>query len=247
MSKSSCLRRRRTSRELLCMFLCSFAAVQLARAQTRPIIDTDTHLANPTSGDAKPEGPAPDTIVLKRLRSTETVVLATIQDGYRRSPTFAELVNNIERWDLFVYVERVRTLANGMRGCLLHGGSGSRYLRVLLIKGMSRDQQTSVLAHELQHVREFLEAGIVNNQAALEALFERIGDRRLGADHKKQYETASALQVGLRVAQELRGHSGRERHRSPQKVIRRIGRNSSAPRGAQEAGAIIGESADATQ
>ncbi len=156
----------------------------------------------------------PEPVTPQRLRSSETLVLETIQEGIRRSPTFAELVQVVERSDFFVYVERVKSLPNGMRGCLLHGGGGPRYLRVLLALGMSRDHRIEVLAHELQHVREVIEAGIGNDPAALDALFKRIGDRRRGGGYSsEQYETSAALRITSTVVRELR--ADRRRTLSP--------------------------------
>jgi hypothetical protein len=53
------------------------------------------------------------------------------------------------------------------------------------------------------HVREVIEAEIANDAPALDALFERIGDRRRFADHTQQYETPSALETAEAVRREL--------------------------------------------
>ena len=142
-----------------------------------------------------------------RLRSIDPFVLKTIQGGTRRSPTFAELVQVVEHSDFIVYVERVASLSNSMEGTLLHGGTGTGYLRVLLKRGMSLERTVRVLAHELQHVRELVESGSGTDASAMDALFSRIGDRRLARGSRQQYETSAALQVQENVARELRSGS----------------------------------------
>ena len=147
---------------------------------------------------------APGTVAVGRVRSLDATIRATIEEGCRRSPAFAELVDRIERSDRLVYVEQAPTLSNRMRGALLHGGAGSQYLRVLLKRGMSLDRRVVVLAHELQHAREVIDAGIPAEPAEMNALFMRIGDQRQPNGRQQQYETAAALRVSDIVAADLR-------------------------------------------
>ena len=94
------------------------------------------------------------------LRPLDSLAGAAIEGGLGRSPTFAALMQTIEGSEFIVYVESSRKLRDGMKGCLVHGGGGPRYLRVLLKTGLSVDERIEVLAHELQHVREVIHAGI---------------------------------------------------------------------------------------
>ena len=59
---------------------------------------------------------------LLRLRSLDATIQLTIENGCRRSPAFAEIVDDIERSDLIIYIEQVPKLRNGMVGALLHDG-----------------------------------------------------------------------------------------------------------------------------
>jgi hypothetical protein len=129
-----------------------------------------------------------------------------IEEGQRRSPTFASLVAMIERWDTFVYVTRAHMLPHRMEGCVVPSGSRTGHLRVLVAKGPGKDQTIIVLAHELQHVREILEAGRGHDQAAFDALFSQIGARQQGSSTAEQYETAGAQTVMRTVDRELREH-----------------------------------------
>jgi hypothetical protein len=141
---------------------------------------------------------------MPHLRPRGPLAAAAIEEGSRRSPTFAELVRAIEGSQFIVYVESSRKLKEGMRGCLVHGGTGPRYLRVVLKTGLPMTERIGVLAHELQHVREVIEAGTANDAAAMGTLFTRIGfSTRQRAEQPQEYETAAARQVSAMVAREL--------------------------------------------
>ena len=165
-------------------------------------------LAALTSGQLLAPADTRDAITLYRLRSMDVTIRATIDAGCRRSPTFAALVDHLERSSLIVYVEQVATLSDGMRGTLLHGGAGPQYLRVLLKRGMSLEHRVVVLAHELQHVREVVAAGIVADSLEMDALFRRIGDERSAGEERQRYETAAALRVSDTVVADLRAPRG---------------------------------------
>jgi hypothetical protein len=140
---------------------------------------------------------------LRRLRTTEPVVSTAIRQGQRRSSTFAMLVDAVERSDMIVYVERVRMRPHHMEGYLAPSGAQSRYLRVRIAMGMGPDRTIVVLAHELQHVREVLDAGGGTDQAAFDSLYMRIGERRLTTPTHR-YETAAAHDVMEIVGREIR-------------------------------------------
>ncbi len=145
---------------------------------------------------------------LYKLRATDKLASAAIQEGRQRSATFASLVEIVERSDTLVYVVSVHKLPHDMVGCLVHEGQGSgvRYLKVLVLMGMRSERMIVVLAHELQHVREVLDAGISNSQSAMGELFSRIGVPQLGTVTGEQFETKSAHEVMALVARELRTH-----------------------------------------
>ena len=142
---------------------------------------------------------------LHRLRTTDPIVTTVIREAIRRSPTFASLVDTVEASDTFVYIVRAYPLPHDMEGCLVHEGGTSprRYLKVLLAMGTPRERMIVVLAHELQHVREVLDARISIDPSALAALFKRIGTPQRGTDTGEQYETKEAQDVMTVVAREL--------------------------------------------
>ena len=95
-----------------------------------------------------------------------------------------------------------------MKGALLHGGTGTAVSANLLKRGMPLDHRVVLLAHELQHAREVVEAGIVADAVQMEALFRRIGDERSASGGRQQFETAEALRVSDTVVADLRTRRG---------------------------------------
>lgn len=151
------------------------------------------------------------------LRPLDSLAGTAISSGLGRSPTFAALVQTVEASEFVVYVESSRKLRDRMQGCLIHGGGGPHYLRVVLKTGLSMDERIAVLAHELQHVGEVIQAGIVNDAVAMDALFARIGyNKRQQGVRQQEYETEAARLVAIMVARDLsasRRQSAQSRHR----------------------------------
>jgi hypothetical protein len=96
----------------------------------------------------------------------------------------------------FVQPEAGRVLAGSLVHQVVPAGS-HRLLQVLVLPG-ARDRLVVVLAHELQHAVELLEAG-VSTEAESDALFERIGTGT-GAG---VVETNAAMEAERRVRREL--------------------------------------------
>jgi hypothetical protein len=141
------------------------------------------------------------------LRPLDSLAGAAIEGGLGRSPTFASLVQTIEGSEFIVHVESSRKLRDGMKGCLVHGSAGKRYLRILLKVGLGRDERIEVLAHELQHVREVIQAGILNEPGAMDALFSRLGyNRHQQGERQQEYETEAARLIASMVARDLRAN-----------------------------------------
>jgi len=142
---------------------------------------------------------------MPHLRSLDPLSRTAVEVGMVRSPTFSALVQTINQSEFVVYVESSRKLRNGMEGCLVHGGAGLRYLRVVVKTGLSVDERIEVVAHELQHVREVIEARILNDPTAMQALFSRIGtNKHRQGERQQEYETNAARNIAVKVARELR-------------------------------------------
>ena len=150
-------------------------------------------------------GDEPRAAGTSHLRPLDSLAAAAIEEGPGRSATYAALARFVEDSDFIVYVESSRKLKGGMLGCLVHGGTGSRFLRIVLKTGLSVEERIEVLAHELQHAREVIQAGIPNEPAAMNALFSRIGyNKRQRGSRSQEYETEAAVQIAATVARELR-------------------------------------------
>lgn len=148
------------------------------------------------------------TIMPDRLRVADLSLRPVVEEGCRRSAVFAALVRDVERSKFVVYVDAVPALRNGMKGALLHQTNGAQHLRILVKRDLQMDDQIAVLAHELQHVREVVQAGISAHATEMEMLFRRIGGKRLASGRRQQFETAAALRVGDLVAADLRRKRG---------------------------------------
>lgn len=144
------------------------------------------------------------------VRSEQAPVRAWIAEGYDQSPTFRALVDEIEGLMAIVYVDATVATPRGLNGALLHwvtGTSDLPLLRVVLRQGLSRVMGIATLAHELQHVAEFLRSALTADAETMTAVFLSID--RGHTSGSSQFETEEARQVTKRVRDEL----GRSRKR----------------------------------
>ncbi len=139
-----------------------------------------------------------------RLRPLESRVALLLRLGVERSRVLRDLVAHIEGGRVFVYIGFDRQMADRVAGSLTLVGSAGpyRYLRIALNPALPADQAIAALAHELQHVVEVMDHPEVTSEAALEALYRRIGreNRLLG---RVGWETEQATLVGSQVRREL--------------------------------------------
>jgi hypothetical protein len=139
----------------------------------------------------------------RRIRAMDPRVVALMTDGARRSRTFADLILQVQRSTVIVYVE-FHTLPPGTAGRLLLQSSAGRYryLRVQVRALMPPDEIIAVIAHELRHALEVAADPSVVSSPGLEDLYRRIGFEtqvHLG------FDTDAARAAGNRVLAELRG------------------------------------------
>jgi hypothetical protein len=138
----------------------------------------------------------------RRVRTSERRILRLLDDGVRRSKTFAELVSQIHRTDVIVYVETTNQLGHDTVGrLLLQTVAGrQRYLRVQVRSGLQGDQIIAVIGHELHHALEVAEDRSVVDDMSLTALYRRIGHFSQGS---RGFDTDGARAAGIRVRDEL--------------------------------------------
>jgi hypothetical protein len=140
----------------------------------------------------------------RHVRTTDKAVAQLLKTGAERSYTFAHLLARLELTDVCVYVERSKELPHDVDGrmVIVPTAGPRRYVRILLADALPGDTSDAValLAHELRHALEVSDAPEVRDEAALAALYKRIGQRMIGAD---VFDTAAAREAGAQVRKEL--------------------------------------------
>jgi hypothetical protein len=126
-----------------------------------------------------------------------------IADAREQSPTFANMLDQLERSDVIVYFEGVPRFEKNLRGCVhfMGASAGYRYLRAQIRTMMNRYDIMASLAHELQHAIEISRHPEVRSEADLAELYKRIGDER----ERWMFETNEAQSAGRTVRLEILG------------------------------------------
>ena len=146
-------------------------------------------------------GPSP------RLRSTNPMILASLNEGAERSATFRALVAAIEQTNGIVYVEFGYCAFGHVAGCLLPfiaSGHGDRYVRIIVSpekRRLSHDQLLALIAHELQHAREVLDRPEIVDLETMDAMYRKLGTAIVNG--AGGYETSAARAAGAAVLSEL--------------------------------------------
>ena len=141
-------------------------------------------------------------VAFTHVRSESATIRARLVDGYVRSEMFRRLVDEIERLTGIVYIDETVKLSQHKYGALLHAIGGSRQmpiLRVMIKSNLAGDYAIAVLAHELQHVVETLQAA-PSSGPAMGSYFASV-DREASTS---KFETEEARRVTTTVLDELR-------------------------------------------
>ena len=140
----------------------------------------------------------------RRVRSSEPKLVNLIDEGVRRSHTFARLIQMVHESDVIVYVEGGRELPGLVDGglLLLPRPVGTRYLRILVRQDLHRDEVIALIAHELRHAIEVGEATDVRTREAFVNLYQKIG---FSAPGSHRFDTQAAQDAGRTVRRELGG------------------------------------------
>ena len=137
----------------------------------------------------------------RHIRAMDSTMRTLLKRGFRRSPTFAALIQRLQRSDVIVYVEEVPRLPGAFEGRLIMmpTAHGQRYVRIQIARRGAPEDWLAVLGHELQHAVEVADAADVRDQAGMIELYERIGTRT----GKDIYDTAAAQEMGRTVRREV--------------------------------------------
>jgi hypothetical protein len=149
---------------------------------------------------------AADTLL--RVQTIDPTLARLIDEGAGRSPTFRDLIAQVEQREWIVFVQPGSCPDRAAVGCLLHlvgRFEGRRYVRLLVNpKGRHPDQVIVTLAHELQHAVEVVTSGSVTDGPSMLNLLRRISSSRVRTSKAVLYETAAATSAAEAVFRELR-------------------------------------------
>ena len=155
-----------------------------------------------------------DSFSSTHVKAADPTHRALVNQGFERSTTFRRLIADIDASSWLVFVQTGRCPEKLNVACLLHfvgTFDGKRYLRVIAHhEHRHPDNVISVLAHELQHAREVVQAAAVKDADDLRDVFKRIGRVAVQGPGVVTYETEQAVQVEEAVWRELK--QSRYRH-----------------------------------
>jgi len=165
---------------------------------------------------------------IENIRPRDSVASLLLQIGMERSQTFRQLVQDLRRSNVIVYVDVRREPRGGPSGSVtfMAQRNGWRWLRATIDTGTTDHASvlrnlfhlTEILGHELQHAREVIAAGSLENSDDFEAHFRRIGT----SVGKHRFDTTAAVEIGRTVASELPG--GQPTSSAMQRATRGVGR-----------------------
>jgi hypothetical protein len=149
---------------------------------------------------------AEDTRTPAHVRAENRDTRTFVSEAMSKSPAIRDLVAQLERSDVSVFV-RFRPLAEiGLEGRLrfLSATGPQRYVVIELACVRLRVDQIAAFGHELYHALEIAGAPSVVNALTMAAHYERVGTRVGGSsDYSRMYETQAARDTAARVRREL--------------------------------------------
>lgn len=151
--------------------------------------------------------PCVDRLPWTQVKAADPTHRALLRQGIERSTTFRHLIADLEASAWLVFVQTGRCPDKLTVACLLHfvgRFEGQPYLRVIARhEPRHPDNVISILAHELQHAREVVQAVGVADAGGLRDLFKRIGRISVERPGVVTYETERAVLIEETVWREL--------------------------------------------
>ena len=147
---------------------------------------------------------------LLHVRTTSPALRTLIDAGIERSPTFRDLVDQLEASDVVVYVSFKMFDEADIAGRIQFVGSagGRRYLQIF-VAPLADVACIAILGHELRHAVEIAAAPSVVDAASLAQCYARIGFKV--APHADRFDTHDAVECGRRVLREAMSRNERKR------------------------------------
>lgn len=140
-----------------------------------------------------------------RIRAESPYLRLIIAAGIAQSPTFREVVDQLEESDLIVEVRCSQFRASALAGrtALLSAQPTVRYVLVEVSCPATSLLALCTVGHELRHALEIATARSVVDSESLALLYTQIGFPSQGRNSYGQFETADALESGERIHHEL--------------------------------------------
>jgi hypothetical protein len=141
---------------------------------------------------------APD----RHVRAPDDRVRALLTYGFHRSETFADLLLQLNRSDVIVYIEALMTLPKETMGriTIVPIVGDARYLRMQIRADLPRREAIALIAHEMRHALEIAAAPEARDANGVIKLYQRIGHSS-GGEHS--FDTTAAQAVGRKVLSEI--------------------------------------------
>ena len=145
------------------------------------------------------------------IRASDEELVALLDEGMKRSPTFKSLVDRLSKSDVILYVRPDVTAKNNAptRLTFLAAQGGYRYLVIRVTSGR-KEQQLATLGHEMQHAVVIADAASVVDSQSLKREFERVGkltQPSVGDDFF--FESPVAEEVRRRILSEVTSQAGK--------------------------------------
>ncbi len=138
------------------------------------------------------------------VRTITPYVRQLVEEGVRRSPTFATEVRELSSSDVIVVVEPSTKLPHGICGhtTFLAATGGFRYLKVLFDTRYNVPRTIGIIGHELRHAIEVATHREVVDQKSLCTMYEHIGYRNSWS-RGLRYDSAAAISAGRTIVDEV--------------------------------------------
>jgi hypothetical protein len=161
------------------------------------IIAINTAMVVRASGEDEP---------FPHIRPTDARLRALINDAARASVTVRALIDRITASDVVVLLACDRDpIRSPARLNFMTAAGGVRYVLIRLKNPQVRHIAISLLAHELQHAVEIADTPAIVNEESMAREYARMGGRRRTNGSAITFDTASAVDIGRRVLDEISG------------------------------------------
>lgn len=143
-----------------------------------------------------------------RLRPYDARSASLLLQGIERSATLRAIVDELERQDVFVYIEMQPALKQPLAGTLtwLAKTAAFRYVRISINPSLGGGLAIATLGHELQHALEVARQPSIVSETSLASYYQQHGISM--RSHTNGWDTIAARVVGDAVRREVAGVHG---------------------------------------